>query len=446
MRFTPRSLSARLLLASALLLPTALGASGWYLERAHRTALDAASVERLQLQVLALLAQADVAEQFRMPLQPLEPRLTQPKSGLYAMVTGKRGELLWLSPSADLLADPVARLTSEVPPLNAGEAHESELEGLFRHSYQVVWELESGEELPLRFTIAESTAPRDADLKAFRQQLWIWLGASALLLLAVQWLIIRWGLQPLSRLSRSISRIEAGEQSKLEGEWPPEVEPVAENLQLLLDGEQQRRDRLRNTLADLAHSLKTPLAVLRSADPNSDDYGPLREEQIGRMEEVITWQLQRAEGGRSKLLQRTPVLPPLQRLRDTLVKVYADRHVTIEIQGGGDALYKGDERDFLELMGNLLDNACKYGKRRVEVTVNGGTGHAPLQIAIDDDGDGISPELRDTLLLRGVRADSRREGQGLGLALVADLISASGGELAISTSPLGGARVALSLP
>ena len=446
MRRRPLSLAARLFLASAVLLPLALGTTGGYLERAHRLALDAAAGERLQLQVLALLAQADYEDGLTLPLVPLEPRLAQPNSGLYAVVTDGAGEPLWLSPSAALLPQPLAALTAGIPRLAPGGRHRSERAGLLRHAYQVLWETEAGETVPLRFLVAESTAPRDADIAAYRRSLWLWLGATILLLLAVQGIILAWGLRPLARLAAGIARIEAGEDAGLGGPWPREVRPVTENLELLLQGEQQRRERMRNTLSNLAHSLKTPLAVLRNATPGASSYPALLEEQLERMEQVVGWHLQRAAGGNSQLLQRVAVAPVLERLRHTLLKVYADRGLVLEVHCQADAHYRGDQRDLMELLGNVLDNACKYAASRVRATVAGGAGREPLSITVEDDGAGISPELRDLLLHRGARADTRREGQGIGLAVVLEITNAQRGELALEASALGGALVRIRLP
>ncbi|MFK7830777.1 MAG: ATP-binding protein [Congregibacter sp.] len=445
MSVLPQSLARRLLLAALLLLPLTLGSTAWYLERAHREALDAAIAERLQLQVLALLAQAEISDGLELPLRPMETRLLQPGSGLYALVSGALGEPLWMSPSAALLPSPLERLTGAIPTLGPGERHDSERDGLMRHAYQVVWEMESGESLPLQFLVAESAAPRDADVVAFREQLLLWLAATLLLLLLIQVLIARWGLQPLRQLAERIARIESGEGIDLAGEWPTEVRPLVDNLEALLAGEQQRRDRMRNTLSDLAHSLKTPLAVLRSSDPASSSFAELQREQLERMEEVIGWHLQRAVGGNHRLLQRTDVMPVVERLRNTLLKVYAARQLTVTLSGESSAQFRGDERDLMELLGNLLDNACKYAAKLVHVEVSGGAEEARLRLCIDDDGDGISPELRDTLLDRGARADTRREGQGIGLAVVRDIVESQGGTIRLGESPLGGARVEIAM-
>ncbi len=439
------SLTVRLLLASTLLLPLCLGAAGWALERSHEEALTQATAERLQLQILALLAQADVKQSFQMPQQQLETRLNQPASGLYATVTDAQDRTVWLSPSASRLTNAQTLFSAQLPVLQPGQTHTSEFSGLLRQTYQVVWELSSGNEQALRFTVAESTMNRNREIAVFRTQLWLWLGTTALLMLGAQLAIVRWGLKPLRQLTQTIAKIEAGEEHRLEGTWPREVEALAGNLQNLLEGEQRRRQRMRDTLGDLAHSLKTPLAVLRSAERDTEDYARLCDEQLSRMEEVIAWQLQRATQGHVHLLQRTAVAPALTRLQQTLQKVYGDRGINIRINCPEHIKFRGDERDLLELLGNVLDNACKYGNSLVTVHVSGG-GDTALTIVVDDNGDGISPDLRDSLVERGNRADSRREGQGLGLAIVQELVSVYGGYLTIGTSSLGGARVELSLP
>ena len=217
MSVLPRTLRARLVLASLLLLPLSLGATGWYLERAHRQALAAGIAERLQLQVLALLAQAEFADDFELPLLPRESRLLQPGSGLYALVTDAAGAPLWLSPSATLLPRPLAALGDGLPALAPGERHTVEVGGLLRHAYQVLWETGPGTAVPLRFVVAASTAPLDADLAVYRKRLLLWLGGTLLLLLLTQLLIVHWGLRPLRRIAEEIARIERGERSQLPG-------------------------------------------------------------------------------------------------------------------------------------------------------------------------------------------------------------------------------------
>lgn len=440
------SLLGRLLLASLILLPLTLGTTGWFLERAHRAALAAAQAERLELQVLTLLAQAEFGDDLFMPA-PIEVRLAQPNSGLYAAVLDGAGVPLWVSPSVRLLPRGDSALLSGIPALAPGQRHASEWASLQRYAYAVLWDTADGREVPLTFLVAESIDPREADVAAYRANLLLYLGATLLCLLLAQGLILLWGLRPLRTLSAQVARIEAGDTADLggSGRWPREVRPLTDNLQTLLMGEQQRRERLRNTLADLAHSLKTPLAVLRSTQPEHPGFPALVDEQTARMEQVIGWHLQRASGGNHRLLQRTPVAPVLERLRATLLKVYGGRTLEFSVTCAPDLRFRGDERDLMEILGNLLDNACKY--TRLRVCIRGAlTQGAGLRLVVEDDGDGISPELRDVLLSRGARADSRAEGQGIGLAVVLDIVHSYRGQLEIGASELGGARVEVRFP
>ena len=213
------SLAARLLLASAVLLPVFLGATGWYLERSHRLSIEAAQAERLHLQLLALLAQAEFEDGLKMPEQLLEPRLSQPNSGLYALISSGDGDLLWASASA-LTLNPAAVLA-------AGTRNSARFNGQVRVSLQVLWETGEGEDVPLRFTVLETTAPIEVEVAQYRRSLLLWLGGSALLLLGCQVVIMAWGLRPLRELAADIARIEAGEALLLQRPYPREIQIAA---------------------------------------------------------------------------------------------------------------------------------------------------------------------------------------------------------------------------
>ncbi len=434
------SLAARLLLASAVLLPVFLGATGWYLERSHRLSIEAAQAERLHLQLLALLAQAEFEDGLKMPEQLLEPRLSQPNSGLYALISSGDGDLLWASASA-LTLNPAAVLAA-IPALTPGTRNSARFNGQVRVSLQVLWETGEGEDVPLRFTVLETTAPIEVEVAQYRRSLLLWLGGSALLLLGCQVVIMAWGLRPLRELAADIARIEAGEALLLQRPYPREIQTLTRNLNTLLQGELQRRERVRRTMDDLAHSLKTPLAVIRTADPASYDYPDLIAEQTDRMEEIVSYQLQRAVEGGNRLLQLVAVEPVLQRLRRSLLKVYATRNLDIQLLVEPGCRFRGDERDLMEIMGNLMDNACKYAAHRIRISAAGGGDH-PLDIIVEDDGPGVAPALRAAILQRGFRADSRGEGQGLGLSVAVDIAASYCGSLSIDSDGPAGARVRL---
>ena len=434
-----QSLAGRLLLASLVMLPLFLGGTGFYLERGYRISLDAAAQERLQLQVLTLLAEAEYDVALYLPEQLLEARFNQPGSGLYGAVRRADGTSLWTSPSAvarDLPAGQAGPLAPGEQAFNVGDT-------LYEYAWSVLWLTDADEELELSFLVWETTEPAAAQIAAFRRTLLLWLGGAAVALLLGQLAVLRWGLRPLRQLADDLGRIERGEIEQLGGPYPREVQAVTDNLGSLLDVESERRERSRNTLSDLAHSLKTPLAVIRSSDSEAPGYARLVSEQADRMEQIVGYQLQRASGSAHNLLRMVPVAPVAGQLRDTLVKVYAEKQVTIDVDIHEDCRFRGDERDLLELLGNLMDNACKYGVASVRVTGTGTGEH--LVLIVEDDGHGIDAALAEAVLERGARADTLREGQGIGLAVAADITRSYGGSLGIAKSDLGGARVQVSM-
>lgn len=413
------------------------------MDRSYRVSIEAAEAERLQLLILTLLAEAEFDQTLQLPPQLLEARFNQPDSGLYAQVTDSRKKLLWSSPS--VLTQNPDDLSFDPPDLPIGGKYFSRDHNLFQQSYQVAWQNEAQTEVPLLFTVLETVAPADAQLATYRRRLIFWLGGSTLLLLAGQALILLWSLRPLRKLAQDISRIESGAVEKLDSSYPREVQAVTNSLNTLLLSEKKRRERVRNTLSDLAHSLKTPLAVIRSAEPTARDYDQLVREQTSQMEEIVGYQLRRAAGGSHKLLQMVTVESVLKRLQASLLKVYADKAVSIELKIEPGCVFRGDERDLMELLGILMDNACKYGIREVSVVACGGS-EQPLLVTVEDDGEGFPSTLREAVLERGVRADTQQSGHGIGLAVAADLTENYFGTLELGESPLGGALVRIMLP
>jgi two-component system sensor histidine kinase PhoQ len=270
----------------------------------------------------------------------------------------------------------------------------------------------------------------------------------ALVLLAAQWAILRWGLSPLRRVADELTRLEQGEQERIAGDYPTEVQRLTGNLNALLARERAQRKRYRDALADLAHSLKTPLALLRAGlREQARGAAPARalDEQVDHMDRIIAYQLQRAStAGRSRLSAPQPVRPVIERMLAALAKVYADKPIAAQVDVDAAVRFRGDEGDLTELLGNLLDNAFKWARARVRVSVD--TSRGRLVLAVEDDGPGIAPDEAQRMLERGVRADQSMPGQGIGLAVVRDIVEAYEGELRIERSSLGGACVKLVLP
>ncbi len=435
----PRSLTGRLRLASCLLLPLILGITAVILERAFSQSLEASTREQLKLRTYVLLGAAEAGGgQLWMPSTLQEPRFGQPGSGLYGLVSNGQGQLLWRSPSTLGLT-----LSPPKMPERTGEQRFGRTpDGLFFFSYPVIWETEDGRETPFLFTSLESPRFYQAELSAFRFHLWGGLSLLALLLLAAQGFILRWGLNPLHDLAEDLKAIEQGHTDKLKGHYPQEVAAMTTNLNLLLDGERRQRERYRNTLADLAHSLKTPLAVLRNQA--ADSAQPGLSEQVDRMDQIISHQLGRATSTPAHhLLQPVAVRTAAQRIGKAMEKVYRDKYQSFVVNGT-ELQFKGDERDLMEMLGNLIDNAFKYGRGRVRVCL--AETEQQLLIRIEDDGAGVSPALHDAIQRRGSRADALQPGQGIGLSVVADILSGYGGRLEVGDSDWGGAAFELRLP
>jgi two-component system sensor histidine kinase PhoQ len=318
----------------------------------------------------------------------------------------------------------------------------------FVQHFGVSWTTRSGSHR-FTFAVAEDLAPYEEQLADYRRTLWGWLAAMALLLLAAQAATLRWGLRPLRELTLALARLEKGQDARLEGEHPAELQGLADNLNALLARERAQQTRYRNALADLAHSLKTPLALVRAELRRGDVAPALRaqlEDQVQRMDRVVDHQLQRAgAAGRSALAPPLPLRPLVDRLRAALAKVHADKAPGWVLDIPAEARVRIDEGDLTELLGNLLDNACKWCAHRVHVTgVGRGTA---LQLDVEDDGPGIDEAMGLAVLQRGVRADQAMPGHGIGLAVVRDIVDALGGELEIGRSAaLGGARITLRLP
>ncbi|MFP5356891.1 MAG: sensor histidine kinase [Gammaproteobacteria bacterium] len=438
------SLRTRLLLAASLVLAAFVLACGLALDRAFEASALRAQEERLQGLAYALLGAVEPTARGGLTLSSQrlpDPRLEAPQSGLEAALVDARGALVWGSPSlGDGLAFPEQ---AEV-----GQWRFLREETRFHLSFGLRW-LDAFEE-PQRYTllVVEDQAAFARQMRIYRRTLWAWLLAAALGLLWVQGLVLAWGLAPLRRLRGELQRVEAGRQSAIQSAYPRELAPVTAAINAMIRAGYAQLERQRHSLADLAHSLKTPLAVLRGLGHENALPPSQREtldEQLVRMQHIVDHQLRRAAAAGSRALSEPVALHPLcQKLAAALGKVYAGKAPRIELDFAETLKVRIDQGDLYELLGNLLENAVKYGRGRARI----GAALMPgaLRLDIDDDGGGF-PDHPESLLERGVRADTRVPGQGIGLAAVAELVRAYGGTLQLERAPeLGGARVRISLP
>ncbi len=445
------SLNARIILAASIVLAIFLALTGIVLDKAFRESARAARGERLQGQLYMLIAEAevDVAGRLVMPAQLQEPRFGQPASGLYASIVDGKGKIRWRSPSA---------LNIELPAetrLAAGKSVFSQMpdkDGVEYFVYRtgVSWS-EGRRNFAFTFRVAEDLSAFHAQLARYRRNLWGWLGAMAGLLLLAQAVLLRWGLRPLRDVAQEIRAIEAGEKEQLTGNYPAELSALTGNLNGLLQRERAQLRRYRDSLGDLAHSLKTPLAVMRGAlseqprVPGAALAATVAEE-TEKMQHIVDYQLQRAAtaGPASPLAAPLALLPLAEKITASLDKVYFDKGISAQLCIAPGLSFRGDQGDLLELLGNLLDNAYKWSDSRVEL--HAGIEGGQLTLAVEDDGPGIPAQEAAHILQRGVRADQSTPGQGIGLAVVASIVQTYGGEIRIGVSPLGGASILVRLP
>lgn len=445
-----RSLNFRLLLSASIVLASFFALAGIALDHAFKDGAKKAVQERLQIHIYALLSAADLSlsGEIRLPDTLPEARFSNPGSGLYGFVFGSNGETRWQSKSS---------LMFNLHPLNtsvAGESQFIELEDKFVLYYPIMWESILGTEKKYLFAAAEDSGSYVHQVSAFRHTLWLWFGGIGLVLIVAQISILRWSLKPLRLMGKDLEDIEAGKKQHLDDDYPKELRRLALDLNALIDNERTHLERYRNTLADLAHSLKTPLAILRGIQENEGIAGESRQtlkDQVSRMDNLVEYQLQRAAAqGHKQLSSSVNVVDVINKIISSLNKVYANKGVDCRLRKNRSGQFFCEEGDLFEIVGNLLDNAYKWCAGSVEVTVEfakqPGKKRNAIQLVVEDDGPGVPQEKFHQVLKRGIRADERTQGHGIGLAVVSEIVRLSRGTLNLNKSRLGGARFEVHLP
>ena len=449
------SLNTRLLLASSVVLAAFLGVTGLVLDSAFRASADTALRDRLQGYVYALLAASDLDARgkLHLPAELPDARFSLIGSGLYAQVVDHTGISVWRSKSMLGLTIPFTK----TPGLGQREFAQLNVDRdlpLLSLAFTISWESSGSNDRRYTYRVAETLVSFNAEVSHFRRSLWGWLAGAAFLLLAVQSVVLRWSLAPLRRVSSDLSAIETGIAQRLRGDYPRELRQLTDNLNGLLASADNHLKRYRDSLGNLAHSLKTPLAVLRGAvdgEANDTALRAIAREQLTGMTQLIEYQLQRAAAsGRTPLAAPVEIKPVAEKIIAALAKVYADKGVQVAFDMDATATFHGDAGDLTEMLGNLLDNAFKWCRRQVRVAAQlrppTDVGQSLLEIRIADDGPGIPDDLKARVLLRGARADEKTPGHGLGLAMVQDTVALYRGTLSLHAGPLGGLEVSLRIP
>ncbi len=447
------SLSRRLLLSVSVPLFLFFGAIMFVMDTGFRTLSDKSLERLLDGQMVALIAAAEPQPNgmYAPAAKGLETALTTPRSGLYAQIRSPKVLGIWQSPStAGVSIDFGPALQPGRKTFDYVTQKDDERVAIESRGISFTDDPQTGE--TLTFSVAASLDPYEEQLWRFRSQLFGWFAGLMLLLLGTLALLLRWVLGPVRRMEREIHEVEEGRSETLGTGYPRELSGVATNLNALLVGERKRVSRYRDTLGNLAHSLKTPLAVLRSAvAAEAASTAIALGSEIDRMSGIIEHQLKRAAASGGALLGQAPVdvAAVAGELRATLLKVYAGKDLSIELAIGAGSQFVGDRGDLVELLGNVLDNACKWCKSQVRMTVTTDIyafSRERLKLVIEDDGPGISEDDRRRVGQRGVRTDESVPGHGIGLSMVQETVEMYGGSLNIDQSPLGGARFSVRLP
>ena len=455
--------------ANSLALRLFVSATGWtvvilvgtaiLLSSLYRQAVERSFDHRLSVYLRTLVADVatpDVtADKFPQSLG--EPLFELPLSGWYWQVTrvdGKKKDVrssrsLWDGKLPQLQPPPQPQAAAEI-----GETREGYVQGPEDQKLRLIERtIDLGEDGRFLVAVAGDASEIDDETDAFYQALAITFRALTVVLILTTMFQVRFGLAPLKRISESLTAIRSGTSERLEGVFPDEIDPLARETNALIEANRQIVERARTHVGNLAHALKTPLSVMvnEAVSRGDDPFATKVREQTDIMRDQVARHLERARlAARVKAIATlTDVAPVVTALARTMEKIHRDKQVAIAIDAPAEAKFLGERQDLEEMVGNLLDNACKWAQSRVAVACeqSGGNGNTPiLRIVVDDDGRGLSASEREQVAHRGRRLDETKPGSGLGLSIVVELAALYGGSLNLGTAPIGGLRAELVLP
>lgn len=436
------SLRLRLMLGTAALAVLFMLLLMPVLQGVFLMALEQTVEKRLASDAAALISAARIENgQLHMPDKMPDEEFDNLDSHLLGFIFDRDGTLIWRSRSSH---DELVRYL----PRYDGRGHEfvriRDDKGLEYFVYDIEVNLLRGDQTALSIVTMQPTREYQSLFNGFAWQLRLWLGLALVVLLTLLWFGLTWGFRSLRGLSDELDGVEAGTRQRLSDEHPRELLRLTNSLNRLLDSERRQRERYRDSLEDLAHSLKTPLSVLQgigetlTAQPENREQAQLMQAQIERMSQQIGYQLQRASLRRSGLVRhRERVWPLLDGLCSSLDKVYRDKRVEATVEVPEYSQVTMERGALMELLGNLLENAYRLCLQQVRVRLEPLTDGCLL--TIEDDGPGVPADQRARVLQRGERLDVQNPGQGIGLAVVEDIVESYDGELSLEDSELGGA-------
>ncbi|MDW3682222.1 HAMP domain-containing sensor histidine kinase [Cupriavidus sp. CV2] len=436
-----QSLAIRLLAVAAIWLAAALGGTGWLLSTLFARHVNDTYVRQLDNQLTSLAAALDWSADGKLALTraPADPRFDLPYSGAYwqAQAPGAtlRSRSLWDAEMPATVGNKVAGSHAEIRPGPSGQS-------LLVVSRPIVL---ASADTPVMLSVALDRTELRAARQAFNRLLgWSLtaLGAGLLLAVAAQ---VKFGLAPLARLRQALATLQARRESRLGGTWPSEVVPLVTEINSLLARNANALERSRRQAADLAHAVKTPLAILANeAERLPGEAARAAASQVEAMRRQVDRHLARARaaGAASTRGARIEAGPAAGELARALTRLHSGREIDIRVEGNGH--FAGDRQDLIEILGNLLDNACQWARSRVRVQLaeRGGM----LEVVVEDDGPGMQAEARELATARFGRLDESAAGSGLGLAIVSEMAALYEGGLELGSSELGGLLARLRLP
>ncbi len=423
----------------------ALAFTAILLSNLYSRSLDNSLSENLEFHLETLVGASLSLENDRLSSNAIsDPRFSRPASGFYWQVRDKNNEIINFSPS---LVGSVLPIIS-IPFDNNNRRSVKKLDA-FGTNIRMVERSISLDNSKLTIIVTGNLDEIFTQVNRFRSQTLIVLGAVGIMLAIMSAIVARFALKPIERISKAIEAIREGELSRIEGEYPKEIAPLADEVNELLRSNEQIVTRAKNQVGNLAHGLKTPLAVLRNeANLSKTNLAKIVKDEGDKMTNIVSSYLDRAQlSARSAIIgKKTNASKTLERLIRVMAKLHPNCDLEFIKPDSGDIFFRGEESDLEEMVGNLVDNGCKWAKSNIKITLSQGQNKDRLRIIVEDDGGGLTQRQMQLVLRRGVRLDEKAVGSGLGLDIVKELVDIYGGTLNLEQSVLGGVMVKLDLP
>jgi signal transduction histidine kinase len=452
------SLATRLFLSATAWVVVILVITGFVLSSVYRQAVERSFDRRLNLYLRTLIAEAATPDDPNAdhPFQSLgEPLFEIPLSGWYWQIGRVDSDKVDVRSSRSLWDKQLPKLDDTTGSLTAAGVRIGYVNGPEDQRLRIVErQVDFGTDGKFLVTVAGDATEIVDETRTFDYYLGGTFLTLTLVLVFTTIFQVRFGLAPLKRISDSLAAIRSGRAERLEGEFPVEIAPLARETNALIDANREIVERARTHVGNLAHAIKTPLSVIvnEANVHGADPFAAKVLEQADVMRDQVAHHLERARiAARVTVVGTvTDVAPVIEGLRRTMEKIHRDRDIAIDVENNEQVKFRGERQDLEEMIGNLVDNACKWARSRVfiEVMVDAVTAERPsmLHIIVDDDGPGLSPSERGQVARRGQRLDESKPGSGLGLSIIVELAALYQGNLSLSASPIGGLRAELILP